>query len=110
MSIIYIDIGKDFTRYPAGRRSEDGPFSGERFREEKLLPQFQEGVSVEVLLDGTAGYGSSFLEEAFGGLIRRGISPELVRRSLKLVTEDPALSEEIWSYINDQIKRNENAK
>jgi len=100
-----IDIGKDYSRYPAGRYREDGPFSGERFREELLLPPFQQGLEVEIILDGTVGYGSSFLEEAFGGLIRRGIPAKAVTKGLKLVTEDKALSQEIWSYINDEVQR-----
>jgi len=34
-----IDIGKDFSRYPAGRYETDGPFNGELFRA-KFLVQF----------------------------------------------------------------------
>ncbi|WP_371734335.1 STAS-like domain-containing protein [Acidisphaera sp. S103] len=59
---------------PGGRFASDGPFSGEWFRETVLRPALSRAIShgtkVRVELDGTAGYGSSFLEEAFGGLIR----------------------------------------
>ena len=65
-----IDIGKDFSEVPGGRHHEDGPHSGQRFREELLVPALRKYDVVEVLLDNTEGYGSSFLDEAFGGLIR----------------------------------------
>ena len=43
-----------------------------------------------IVLDGTAGYGSSFLEEAFGGLIRLSLfDREQVRRHLELKALDP---------------------
>ena len=65
-----IDIGKDFSEVPGGRHHDDGPDSGQRFREQWLVPALRENEIVEVLLDNTEGYGSSFLDEAFGGLIR----------------------------------------
>ena len=65
-----IDISKNFSDVPAGRYKKDGPNSGERFRNDFLMPALQAGEKVEVILDGAEGYGSSFLEEAFGGLIR----------------------------------------
>ena len=108
MNPVTIDIGKEYSRYPAGRHRKDGPFSGERFRDELLLPALRRGSKVEVVLDGTAGYGSSFLEESFGGLMRAGLSLDLIRSNLVLVTEDPTLSEEIWLYISDEAKRRRN--
>ena len=73
-----IFVAKDFSKHPAGRFLSDGPFSGERFREETLIPMIQALDAEEVItihLDGTRGYGSSFLEESFGGLIRKlGVS------------------------------------
>lgn len=57
--------------------------------------------SLLVDLDGTAGYGTAFLEEAFGGLVRNGILPEQLMGSLILKsTEEDYLIPEIWSYIN----------
>jgi hypothetical protein len=59
---------------PGGRYVADGNFSGEWFRNEVLVPALREtsklGETLDIELDGTAGYGSSFLEEAFGGLVR----------------------------------------
>lgn len=65
-----LDIGRDFSDVPSGRYPEDGNFNGERFRKEFLVPLLREFDRVSVILDNTEGFGSSFLEEAFGGLIR----------------------------------------
>ena len=93
MTEIY-KIAEKFTKTPGGRFKRHGPFSGEEFRDNVLCGLLQEAVesgkTLTVELDGTAGYGSSFLEEAFGGLIRRGLfSKESVKRHLKLSALDP---------------------
>jgi hypothetical protein len=66
----------EYAPSPGGRYITDGPFSGEWFRESVLRPALTDaarrGKHVIVELDGTSGYGSSFLEEAFGGLVRTG--------------------------------------
>ena len=72
--MICVNIAEDYSKVPGGRYIEDGPFSGQDFRENILLPKFQEAkrqnVILQVNLDGGYGYGSSFLDEAFGGLAR----------------------------------------
>lgn len=96
-----INIAKEFSRYPAGRYFSDGPFSGEAFREVKLIPALNKGEKVRIILDGALGYGSSFLEEAFGGLVRNGFSATELKSKLMFVSkEDPFLEEEIISYID----------
>jgi hypothetical protein len=54
-----------------------------------------------VLLDGTLGYGSSFLEEAFGGLLRK---PEFAGADLaskiRLDSRDASLVSEIQDYLS----------
>lgn len=94
-----IRVATDFSRYPAGRYSDDGPFSGEAFRENLLLPQLRSGSTVTVVLDGVRGYGSSFLEEAFGGLVRAGFSTKELKERIVLNSKDPSLLEEITEYI-----------
>lgn len=83
-----IYIARDFTRYPGPRYAKDGPFSGELFRAEKLSPALAaakaEGAIVTVYLDDVAGYGSSFLEESFGGLLRHGFTKDDVQKHLKV--------------------------
>ncbi len=97
---IKIDIGKDFSKFPGGRFITDGPFSGEKFRNEMLVPKLHEASILTVSLDNTLGYGSSFLEEAFGGMVRKGmINITEIQKKLRLESNDEILKEKIWSYI-----------
>lgn len=97
-----VNVAKDFTRFPSGRFKKNGETSGEAFRERFLEIQIQQGQSIAIELDGTIGYGSSFLEEAFGGLVRTlKLTPDEIRKHLKLISEDPSLIEEINTYIDD---------
>ena len=99
--MIEIHIAKDFSRAPAGRYHADGPRSGEAFREDHLAPALKGDNEVVVYLDDVEGYGSSFLEEAFGGLVRvDGFTSEVLHRLLTLETIDDAWKEEIWTYID----------
>jgi len=74
MGDLTVNIAKDFSPYPGGRFREHGPNSGEAFREDILIPKLKEALAndlaLHVVLDGAVGYPSSFLEEAFGGLVR----------------------------------------
>jgi hypothetical protein len=102
MAIFSISIAKEFSDTPAGRFKSDGPFSGEVFREKLLHPALVAHEEVEVNLDGALGYGSSFLEEAFGGLVREhGMTNEELRRKLHVKTSRRFYDERIWSYIKD---------
>lgn len=60
----------EFTKYPGPRYINLGSNSGEKFREEYLITALKESSEISVNLDGVLGYGSSFLEEIFGGLVR----------------------------------------
>lgn len=95
-----LNVAREFSKYPAGRFTADGPASGEEFREKYLLPTLQAKKSLKIELDGTRGYGSSFLEEAFGGAVRAGYDPELVKQSFELISDDESLIEEIHDYID----------
>ena len=102
-TIMTIRIATDFSRFPAGRYLSDGPYSGEGFMREKLIPALQNGDKVQIILDGTMGYGSSFLEEAFGGLVRlKQWSLEDLLTKIEIVSdEEPNLIHEIHSYMED---------
>jgi hypothetical protein len=95
-----INIAEQFTRFPAGRFRSDGRFSGERFREEFLVPALEAHGKVAIQLDGTMGYGSSFLEEAFGGLVRAGFQPEELSEQIVLESRDASLVSEIKEYLS----------
>jgi hypothetical protein len=98
---------KDFSEFPGPRKESIGPNSGERFREEILYPAVlaQGDSQIRVNLDGTAGYGSSFLEEAFGGLVRKGIPESKMQEILDnlISDEDPSLIDEIREYVNEAL-------
>ncbi len=100
-----LKIAEEFTKFPAGRFIDDGRFSGERFREEFLVPKLKEYDTVVIYLDGVKGYGSSFLEESFGGLVRKGyFSADDLKKKLEIVSDDSIFKSyitEIWGYIND---------
>ena len=100
-----INVIRDFSAVPAGRTKQDGPNSGARFRDELLYPALKAGGIVTVELDGPEGYGSSFLEEAFGGLVRRGFQVDELLKRLRIVSSiDPSLEDEIREYIVDAAK------
>lgn len=68
---ITINLVKDFSTEPSGRHTTNTyPNSGQRFRDEILAPAIREYNQVIVVLDGYNRYGRSFIDEAFGGLIR----------------------------------------
>ena len=102
-------IAEDFSKTPGGRFRKHGPYSGEAFREDVLCGLLQNAIEAEdkliIVLDGTAGYGSSFLEEAFGGLVRLGFfDRETVNRHLELQVSDPLYETYRIStikYVND---------
>jgi hypothetical protein len=102
--MVTIRIADQFSDVPAGRYRTDGQFSGERFRDEFLVPALAKEDEVTVEIDGVAGYGSSFLEEAFGGLVRlRHFSAEQLKRKLKIVSRDPSFGSyraAIWHFID----------
>lgn len=101
-----VRVADEFTRFPSGRYKRNGSTSGEAFRERFLEGPLRQGESITVDLDGTVGYGSSFLEEAFGGVVRSLTMP--ANDVLKLLTfrsSDPALVDEIKQYIKDAESR-----
>jgi hypothetical protein len=94
-------IAKQFTRTPAGRYKVDGPYSGERFREEVLLPVLESGNQIAVDLDGAVGFGSSFLEEAFGGLVRAGVPESDLKKRLVIHARLKTYADRAWRYIHE---------
>lgn len=97
------DMAKNFTRYPSGRTSDDGEFSGESFRNKVLIKAIDKKEKTEINLDSAIGYGSSFLEEAFGGLVRAGKTKKEINDFIILKTQDYSLRQEIEKYISDAL-------
>lgn len=56
----------DFTATPGGRYREYGPYSGEEWAEDYLIPAFREDwQTIIVDLDGAYGLPIGFIDEAF---------------------------------------------
>jgi hypothetical protein len=108
-----MQIAAVFSKFPAGRYKEDGPFNGARFRDEFLIPAVKKAAAehskVVVLLDGVVAYSSSFLEEAFGGLARSNIMPpDLLRKSLEIRADDLAYrpaKQDAEHYLDDELRK-----
>jgi hypothetical protein len=83
----------DHVQSPGFRLVKDGPNSGEWFRNSVLSPMLRaaidDGSKLTVELDGVAGYGSSFLEEAFGGLVRKRLFTRGELDHLVVVAKSP---------------------
>lgn len=97
-----IKISKDFSNVPKGRHHpDDGPYTGQRFREEFIEPIFDQYDKIVIDLDDLYGCPSSFREESFGGLARK-FGSEIVLRKLDFIcTDQPPLKELIISDIKE---------
>jgi hypothetical protein len=102
-----INVARDFSKEPIGRYTTDGESSGEVFRVKLLAPALCDAEVVRVILDGTEGYGSSFLDEAFAGLLRARILRvgEFDRRIELVSEEDPSLKKEVQDYVAQEEAR-----
>ncbi len=89
---------------PGPRYISLGPSSGEEFNN-WIKQELAKDKDLTIDLDGTEGYGSSFLEEAFGGLIRDKLDPDTIKNIKFISVEEPELLEEIKEYIEDEIKK-----
>lgn len=108
-----INICEEYTDAPGGRYESQGPFSGENFRKKILKPRFIEAANKEEKLfidfDGGYGYGSSFLEEAFGGLIRelKEEKNSIYKKALDIIEiksdDEPNLIQRVKDYMKNEI-------
>lgn len=95
-----INIAKDFSDMPYGRYSRDSEDSGERFRKEFLVPALQRHEKVIVQMDGALGYGSSFLDEVFAGLVRdEGYSKKDVLERVVIDSSLESIKKSIIKYV-----------
>ena len=89
-----LGLAAEFHAWPVGRDDRDGSWNGTRFREEILLPRLRAAIDRDSILvvdlAGVRCFGSGFFEEAFGGLLRQGISPEEIERHLEVRSDRPA--------------------
>lgn len=105
MADLIINIARDFSKTPGPRTKAEGAYSAEEFLESILLIKFKEakasGRKLTIILDGTAGFATSFLEGAFGELARRSSQKE-VKGTIEFISEEePYLLDEINQYIKN---------
>lgn len=109
--MVRIRVAKDFSDSVGGRYRDEGEYSGQEFREDLLKPKLEEALANKEKLiidfDGGYGYPTSFLEEAFGGLVRSGLNKDLISRTLELKSVDnPKIINRVLNYI-EEAKNNE---
>lgn len=109
-------LSSDYSLFPGPRYITEGPFSGEDFRKNNFLKIVEEciekGQKLTIDLDGTNGYGTSFLEETFGGLIREnGYSLETLVSLFEFKSdEEPYLIDDIKKYMKDAWESKKSSK
>ena len=103
--MIRIKLSKDFSDIPGGRYIAEGDYSGELFRESILLSKYEEAEQqnelLEIDFDGCFGIGTSFLEEAFGGLVRVHNKHGVLKRLRIIATEDETIPGNIKRFVEE---------
>lgn len=101
--MLKINISKEFSDAPGGRTIKEGDFSGEAFRDTILLPKYNDAEKandkLEINFDGCYGFATSFLEEAFGGLVRIYNKKNVFDRLVLVSNEDETIPGLIEKYI-----------
>lgn len=91
MEKVILNIAKEFSEYPGPRYMQQGDNSGEEFYVKFLNPKFAECIKtskqLELNLDSSAGYATSFLDEALGELVY-DFSEKVVRDRLIIKSEE----------------------
>ena len=109
-----INIAMDFSDIPIGRARSDGDVNGEAFREDWLRPNLEKaskGTPLVVNLNGAEGYPYHFLEEAFGGLVRKGyFTARKLEQILKIEATHGYIvyRDIIWECINEAAAHSSN--
>lgn len=100
-----ISICRDFSKTPGARYILDGPHSGEEFFEKVLDNAFRDSLDnkekLVIDLDGTEGFATSFLDEAFSRLAAKYGSKNVLDNLQIISNDEPDWVEEIQSYISD---------
>lgn len=96
----------DFSKTPNGRTSEDGPYNGYRYRVQFVRPAFKEALEnnkvAQFDFDDIVPPGSSFLDEAFAGLIKEdGYPLDTVKKHISFISKFPLYKMQIEDYYVD---------
>jgi hypothetical protein len=105
VDVTALNVAREFSVTPGGRYRRISQFSGEEFRETLLEPALRGNEAVEVELDGVLGYGSSFLEEVFGGIVRvmHWTSRQVFDRHIRVTTTRGSWRAEVDGYVDDAL-------
>lgn len=106
----FIKIAQDYSETPGSRYIEDGSYSGEDFRDNYLEQRYLECLQAERKLvidfDGGYGYNAGFLEEVFGGLIRKGYRAlDLINNIVFISEDEPQIIEDIMIFMLEEDQR-----
>jgi hypothetical protein len=82
-----IRLVDDFSKYPGGRLRIRGPFSGEEFYDDYLLPALEEHRTIQVDLNDASALAPSFLDESFGRLMK-DFGKETYDLRVKIILDD----------------------
>jgi adenylate cyclase len=99
-----VNVKYDFSSRPFGRYPSDGDNSGERFRDDFLLPELKYSSAKTVLnFEGLTGsLSSGFLEESFGGLVREHKAHPLeIFSKLSFINIESEILANILEYVLD---------
>ncbi|MEO4109705.1 STAS-like domain-containing protein [Acinetobacter pittii] len=104
-----ISVANDFYPRPSGRYLKDGQYTGEAFRNRVLIPRLQEikesGHDEALIVDfsDVTMAGSSFLEEAFGGLVRTKLFTKDFLKKVLIIKSPrrPVINDRIELYIKE---------
>lgn len=103
--MVKIKLSTDFSATPGGRLITEGDFSGELFRDNLLLEKYEEAernnTLLEVDFDDCYGVGTSFLEEAFGGLVRKYHKHGILKQLKIVAIEDETIPGNIKKYVEE---------
>src|SRR3546814_19342008 len=109
MANTVFSIAKDFSPFAGPRYIRQGSHSGEALRSKLIRFLNSHPGPVTIVLDGTKGMGSSFLDEVCGGLIRHeGWAKRDIEQGIRFkYRPDPAYISTIQGYI-ERADKNKN--
>lgn len=87
---------------------KQGTWSGERYLREVLLNEYKAAIAtgqkLRIDLDGTAGYGPSFIRETFKGLVRETKDKDILDKLEIKFDDDPYRRETLFAFIEEGIE------
>ncbi|MGL6119620.1 MAG: STAS-like domain-containing protein [Fusobacteriaceae bacterium] len=106
--MIVIDIANDFSKEPGARYYRQGKFSGEEFFDTLLKPKYLEAKEkhekLKIIFDGTVGFASSFLNEAFTRLGNEFNTDDILDNLVLKSSELPYYKEKVKEAIYETKK------